>query len=89
MPWGIQHEHVGRNFYYVFVPSVTLLVYSSIIHVVSQQVDVSFKLMEFIRSLLCSDDIVKIYVATCLAFDSAYLSCNWDSNGCRHLQDGT
>ena len=55
---SFQHEDVERSFYLVFVLSAPCCFYLHfVLQVASRQADVP---TEFIRSILCSDDIVKI-----------------------------
>ena len=55
---SFQHEYVKRSFYLVFLLSAPCCFYLPfVLQVASRQVDVP---TEFIRSILCSDDIVKI-----------------------------
>ena len=67
---SFQHEDVERSFYLVFVLSDPCSFYLSfVLQVASRRVDVP---AEFIRSILCSDDIVKImlHIYPLFRFDS-------------------
>ena len=87
VPWGIQHEHVARNFYRVFVPSVPCcFILSFVSQVASRQVCCTIKLwnsfVHFVRMLLWR------LMLQFLAVDSAYLFASM-ANSCHHIQDGS
>ena len=67
---SFQHEDVERNFYLVFVLLHLVPFYLSfVLQVASRLADVP---AEFIRSIICSDDIVKImlHIYPLFCFDS-------------------